>query len=124
MATEPASNWHRRIFWLIALAGYVSLVFIRFARQEAPGQALLDTAISAGVVAVLAAIILSVEKLFRGRARLWARIAEASAAVGLIVFSVAFRSGSTLTFILAASFWLFVTGALLLLAALRPDVTT
>jgi len=62
-----------------------------------------------------------VETRLRGRARLWGRIAQISFWIGAVVFGVAWYNG---TMLLAGAFWAFVTGAMVLLMALRRDVTT
>ncbi|MEG3148110.1 hypothetical protein U1839_25965 [Sphingomonas sp. RT2P30] len=75
-------------------------------------------------VAILLTILTLVsgtELLLRGRARLWARIAEVSVALGGILYVLSLVSGAVLPL---AALWLAVTAGLIALAVLQPEVTT
>lgn len=91
--------------------------------QFGPFAAIVQILSILALYAVVGGIAWLVETRLDGRARLWARIAQISVWLGVIVFGISFWSGGG-TLLLAGAFWAFVTGAMILLAALRRDVTT
>ncbi|MDB5710308.1 MAG: hypothetical protein JWL96_2378 [Sphingomonas bacterium] len=75
-----------------------------------------------GVVClVVAAAMMAVERLLRGRARLWGRIVEVSFALGLVLCLFWLMGAILLPMVII---WLVVTSGLVTLALLQPEVTT
>jgi cytochrome bd-type quinol oxidase subunit 2 len=90
-------------------------------RQSGPFAALGNIALAVVTYIVIAAIILAVETRLHGRTRQWARIAEVSTALAVVVFGFAWNGGNLM---LAGLFWVAITGGLVAFMLLRRDVTT
>jgi hypothetical protein len=106
--------------WLLpasAFAGAGSSTAVHDLRVGDTRQAIIDLSI---ILAIFVLVGL-VEMLLRGRARLWARIAEVSFGLGIFL-SLPWLAGVAMLWL--ALIWLFVTGAMISLALLQPEVTT
>ncbi|HSI16198.1 MAG TPA: hypothetical protein VK980_00400 [Sphingomonas sp.] len=111
---------HQRWRWVVPASGFVgagSSAVVRDLRVGDTRQTIIDVS----VILAIFVLIGLVEMLLRGRARLWARIAEVSLGLGIFL-SLPWLAGVAMLWL--ALIWLFVTGAMIALAVLQPEVTT
>ena len=77
--------------------------------------------IDASIMVAIFLFVGAIELLLRGRARLWARIFEVSVALGGVLFLLSLAGVALMPL---GALWLLVTGGLVTLALLQPEVTT
>jgi chromate transport protein ChrA len=111
---KPNRRWGVIAFGFVLLAATSAW---RGWRYDGARGALIETF----VFVAIAAVIVAVEKLLRGRARLWGRIVEVSFALGLVLCLFWLTGAVVLPLVII---WLVVTGGLIALAILQPEVTT
>jgi hypothetical protein len=112
--TRPNRRWGVIAFGFVLLAATSAW---RGWRYDGTRGALIETIVCLAV----AAVIMAVEQLLRGRARLWGRIVEVSFGLGFILCLFWLMGAILLPMVII---WLVITGGLVTLALLQPEVTT
>jgi hypothetical protein len=90
---------------------------------EGPVAALRGAARLLVVYAAIGGSIAANELLLAGRARLWGRIGLVSMWLGLALISASIAGGG-INLMLAGTVWALITGGMITLALINPQVTT